>query len=292
MSSQIVREIRPSVVMIERRKVGAVMASNILGTAFVADNAGYLLTAAHVVRGVDPEDLIVRTMFNLAGEYAMSSGRVEAVFLHSESDVAVIRVHRSLTKGRALRMEPAGPEVGDDVLMLGYALGTELTFCDDILGSASPKSPTPLAFRGSVSGLVPHDGRPVKVVVIDITTFAGNSGSPVVRAADGSVVGIHIRGVDRRVGYALPIELGVNLLGSVGAGASDSMPPASTLVGAQIDPGLAINALLEVLEQAADILNHQRGSRPDPRLIAEELVEQLGRERAVRRAPAVGARAL
>lgn len=272
--------------MVERRVADATIGSNILGAAFVADEGGYLLTAGHVVEGLAPAELSVRTMFSPSGGYAMRPLRVDAVIPHPNHDLAVLRVHRTFTRGRAVPLaSPSGVEVGDDVLLLGYALGTDLTFCDEILGNGSPKSPTPLAFRGTVSALVPHDGRPVQLYVTDATTFGGNSGGPLVSVADGAVVGVHLRGVDRRVAYALPIRIGLEFLQSVIAadaafGAKEA--PRRVSASAQTAPLDVATALVEFtkrLEEAAALLAAERdGERPDPGLIGQELADKFAVE--------------
>jgi S1-C subfamily serine protease len=196
------------------------LGSNIIGTAFVADASGYMLTAKHVVRGVDKSHLQLMAPFGRSGRYAMGfvrKGNVQKVYPHPFADIAVLKVPQSSVRERPSVREHSGADVlvGDDVLLMGYAEGTDLAFCDDILGEGSPKSLTPIAFGGSIAALIPDDERPVQLYCYDCTTFPGNSGAPLISSESGQFIGVHLRGYVNHVGYAVPMRVCMEFLDGI-----------------------------------------------------------------------------
>jgi S1-C subfamily serine protease len=220
--ADLITELLSSVAMVEDHSApdrDRVVGRNIRGTAFVIDERGYFVidergyfvTAKHVVRGLDPRKMELRTVYSRwnPGTYAMGPCRsIEAIYPHPYLDVAVIAVGSSHTKGRVRRaFRSDGLRLGDDVLLMGYAHGTELVFADDILGDASPKSLSPVTLNGMICARIPDDGRRVRLFAYDCTTFPGcNGGALVSTALGGVIVGLHLRGMSNRIGYAVPIE--------------------------------------------------------------------------------------
>jgi S1-C subfamily serine protease len=215
----------PSIFMVEHvapEDRQAVVAGNIMGTAFVLDEAnGWLVTAKHVVEGRTAANIRVRSVFtrSMPPSYALGTHtKVEEIKSHPSKDIALLRMHRAATRGRGIAVARGTLSVGEDVLVVGFAGGTTYTHCDDLLGAGSPKSPTPIAVHGIVAALVPHDGRPVQLYVTDTTIIGGNSGGPVIGVESGEVVGLLVAGgiehggegehqvaVSLPYGYALPI---------------------------------------------------------------------------------------
>ncbi len=201
----------PGIAMVEDLTVTThkrVVGENIVGTAFAVDNRGYFLTAKHVVQGIQCHNLELRTNFKArpATGYGMFPFAVQAVYPHPTLDIAVLAVAQLVTEGRVnLKIGSDDVSVGEDVLLVGYGTGTDLIFCDDILGPGSPKSFSPVSFVGMICARVPDDIRPVQLLVYDSTTFAGNSGAPVICIRSGSIEGLHLRGYENHIGYAIPI---------------------------------------------------------------------------------------
>lgn len=211
--ADLIRAALCGVAMIEDHGVpghDAAVGSNIRGTAFAADERGYFLTAKHVVRGLTPAQMELRTTYSRSGDgtYAMAACRsVEGIYAHPFLDVAVVAVPSSFARGRVrLPMDPLRPALGDEIVLLGFAHGTELVFADDLLGAGSPKSFSPVALGGMVCARIPDDGRPPLLYAYDCSTFPGCSGGPILSTAGGgSFLGVHLRGFGSRVGYAAPI---------------------------------------------------------------------------------------
>ena len=203
-----IARILPSIAMVETLPRSGRVSENIVGTAFAVDAKGYAVTAKHVIQGVSAEHLEIR--FTRSGSptrlYAMSQHRVQAVYPHPTLDVAVLAISGPFDSRRIqLRNKLSTADVGQSIALVGYALGTDLISCDDISGIGSPKSFTPVAFRGMIAALVPDDGREVDLYVYDCTTFGGNSGAPVIVEETADIVALHLRGFQNHVGYGVPI---------------------------------------------------------------------------------------
>lgn len=129
----------------------------------------------------------------------------------------------------------------------------------------------------------------VQLYVTDATTFGGNSGGPLVSVSDGAVVGVHLRGADRRVAYALPIRTGLDFLNSIisadvafGAKEAPRRVSAAAQTAAPLDITAALVEFTKRLEEAAALIAAERGSkRPDTGLIEQELADVLAVEEHV-----------
>lgn len=208
----LVSDILPAIAMIEDLSLcqsGRVVSENIVGSAFAADNRGYFLTAKHVVKGLLARNIELRTAYKRrpGTGYGMLPFPVEAIYPHQKHDIAVLAVPALATEGRLnIPLKASDVPVGSDILLVGYATGTDLVFCDDILGKGSEKSLSPVAFNGMISARIPDDGRPLALYVYDCTTFGGNSGAPIISVEHETIIGLHLRGYENHVGYAIPAE--------------------------------------------------------------------------------------
>lgn len=209
MNATAISKMLPSIAMVEEvPRFGEKVGENLRGTAFAIDNRGYLLTANHVVRDLQPQNIEIR--FTRKGDgsqtYGMSPHVVQAVYPHPVVDVAVLALKGTIQNRVHLPNSQEWADVGQQIALVGYALGTDLVFCDDISGVGSPKSYSPVAFRGMVAARIPDDGRNVDLYAYDCTTFAGNSGAPVIDEASCQILAVHLRGYDNHVGYGLPLR--------------------------------------------------------------------------------------
>jgi S1-C subfamily serine protease len=138
----LVRQVRPAVFMVEKMPTPGsrvVLGANIVGTAFAISKDGFLVTAGHVVQGTLPQNLRIMSPYGRSGEYGMGLGRtVSEIIPHPTLDIALLRVSRFTVKDRVTVGFAATSEimVGDEVVLLGFAGGNELAFCDEILGGA------------------------------------------------------------------------------------------------------------------------------------------------------------
>jgi S1-C subfamily serine protease len=198
---ELVEQLRPSVVHVRT----SVTALNVLGqsftqqgvgTGFIIDEAGYIVTNNHVVSGDDGQagDQI---------EVTLSDGRVfdaEIIGRDERTDVAVLKIDA----GGLTRVElgtSSALRVGQEIIAMGNAL--------DLAGG-------PTVTKGVVSA-VNREVNEGEVFIADaIQTDAainpGNSGGPMV-TADGRVVGITTAvlrgqgGIAEGIGLAVSIDL-------------------------------------------------------------------------------------
>ena len=96
------------------------------------------------------------------------------------------------------------PEIGEEVVVFGYPLGYEMPLTSKFVPNIS-------FYKGYVSSNQVKDGN--SVTFLDIDVKSGNSGSPVISAKTGKVIGI-ISGIkvggraalSEKMPYMIPIQ--------------------------------------------------------------------------------------
>jgi len=136
-------------------------------------NHDHIITAYHVVEGA-PDIKVVR------GEWWGP-----AVVVHHDiaKDIAVLKVSNPPPWAKGLPLS-SDLRLGDRVLVVGYPV--QLYF--ECQGNATLMSISPRVASGTISWISPDPSHPV--AEIDVSTDAGNSGGPVVKAGVSGVVGI------------------------------------------------------------------------------------------------------
>ncbi len=165
-----------------------------VGTGFVYDTKGFLLTNHHVIE--DAHEIIVK--FADGKELA-----ARVVGADKPTDIAVIKVDQDGLPALVLG-DSAALEVGDWVVAIGNPFGLEHTVSAGIL---SAKGRT----RDDVQGLDPAGY--FNFLQTDASINPGNSGGPLLNLA-GQVVGINaaVRANANNIGFAIPMEMVVQLL--------------------------------------------------------------------------------
>jgi serine protease Do len=176
-----------------------------LGTGFVVDKDGVILTNNHVVKGAD------QILVKLADERVFAA---KVVGTDPQTDVAVIRIAQSgfspLTLGDSDRIE-----VGDWVVAIGNPFGLEHTVSAGIISAKGRQidEPSDEGPRGFLER--PRDPTGYySFLQTDAAINPGNSGGPLLDLR-GEVVGINtaIRGDGaQNIGYAIPINMVKQLL--------------------------------------------------------------------------------
>jgi putative serine protease PepD len=202
--------ILPSVVQIET--------NGGLGTGFVADANGDILTADHVVDGSAQVTVKLQDGSTIAGTVVASDPSI---------DVAVVRVDRTdlpaLTLGDSDQVR-----VGQQAIAVGSPFGLDETVTSGIVSALNRTLQT----QGmQLSGLIQTDA-PIN---------PGNSGGPLTDR-NGVVIGINdaiasTSGQSSGVGFATPINAAKALLAKVQNGTADPyQPQAGTGQGGSVDP--------------------------------------------------------
>ena len=207
---EIVAKARPSVLRI--------VGDRNVGSGFVVDAAGYILTNEHVIAGQSRLTAILDDDTRL---------RTTVVSVDEQRDIALLKVEggdgmKALTFATSLKE-------GEDVIALGYPLNL---------------SGTITITRGIVSALRWFDG--VKHVQTDAAVNPGNSGGPLLNSR-GEVVGMNSTAIRRiagrdfdaqGIGFAITYDVLIERHADMRCGSPDELP-------APIAPA----AIAEILER-------------------------------------------
>lgn len=159
-----------------------------VGSGFIVDKAGYIITNYHVV-----QDASRITVQLLTGEEFVA----KIVGLDEETDLAVLKIEA----GKDLPVVKFGDsekaQVGDWVLAIGSPFGLAQTVTAGIVSQVKRETPETLKF-------------PKKFIQTDAAINRGNSGGPLVNM-DGEVIGVNSQiatstGDYNGIGFALPIN--------------------------------------------------------------------------------------
>lgn len=227
---EIVKELRPTVVHVLSEAAtldvfGQVTPTQGVGTGFVIDEEGHIVTNNHVITvdGDQPAQRITITLDDGRQFGASIVGR------DAPTDLAVLQIDaESLTAAELGSSEAL--QVGDDVLAIGNAL--------DLPGG-------PTVTKGVVSAkgrLIQQDGITIPdVIQTDASINPGNSGGPLVNKR-GEVVGITtavIRGQAEGIGLAISID--------------SARPIVEELIeSGQVDRGILGVTIVEITASLAD----------------------------------------
>jgi S1-C subfamily serine protease len=162
-----------------------------LGSGFVIDKSGHIVTNFHVIEGADE----IEVSFSSGEEMS-----AKVVGSDRSTDTAVLKVD---AESRALRPLPLGDsdrlQVGDEVVAIGNPLGYERTMTAGIVSALGRVIEAPDRFAID------------EVIQTDAPINSGNSGGPLLNAA-GRVVGVNTQiatggaGGNIGIGFAVPIN--------------------------------------------------------------------------------------
>lgn len=155
-----------------------------LGSGFIIDEAGYIVTNNHVIDGAD--EIVVK----------LKNGRefeAKIIGKDSNTDLALLRVESPENFQAAKLGDSDALQVGQWVLAIGSPFGLEQTITAGIVSA-----------KGRVIGSGPYDD----FIQTDASINPGNSGGPLTNM-EGEVVGINtaIVASGQGIGFAIPINL-------------------------------------------------------------------------------------
>lgn len=179
------------------------------GTGFIINEEGYALTCAHVVGDAKK---IYATVINgdgypiddMEGFEVYDAGDGEVVYLNRQLDIALLKMEHFGLGFLPIEQGNILPELGEEVVVFGYPLGYEMP-------QSNFFGPNISFYRGYISSNQIKDGN--SVTFLDIDVKSGNSGSPVISAKTGKVIGI-MSGIkvggkwalNEKMPYMIPIQ--------------------------------------------------------------------------------------
>ncbi|MGD9691996.1 MAG: S1C family serine protease [Phycisphaerales bacterium] len=196
--ADIAESVAPSVVHIDAMASGRRGAFS-AGAGWVYDDAGHVVTNAHVIRGAD--DLIVQF-------WDGSSARASFVGEDRETDIAVLRTEAGTSVIPARRAERTTVRVGERVYAFGSPFGFKFSMSQGIVSGVG-------RFARGVTG----PGGYTNFLQTDAAVNPGNSGGPLVDIR-GRVIGmntaivtgdnldgsVETKSQSAGVGFAIPVE--------------------------------------------------------------------------------------
>lgn len=183
-SKQPVKKTRKQIIEESQKKVVTIESSSGLGSGFLYNDQGDIVTNAHVVEG--SKEVTVRTL-----NHEEFKGTV--IGIGEETDVAVVRVP-DLKKVKPLTIAKSKAETGDEILALGSPLGLENTVTTGIISGV-----------GRSFEIAPYIYSNLYQISAPITH--GNSGGPLISAETGEVLGINSAVVEQEggIGFSIPM---------------------------------------------------------------------------------------
>jgi putative serine protease PepD len=182
-AEEIYRRASPGVVLVRA-------GSSALGSGFVIDDQGHIVTNYHVVEGT--EDVSV----NFSDDDAVAA---TVVGVDPSTDLALLDVEVPAAELTPLPLgDLAGVQVGDEVVAIGNPFGLERTVTAGIVSALGRRIEAP-------DGFAIDDA-----IQTDAALNSGNSGGPLLNA-DGEVIGVNSQiesrtGGNVGIGYAVPVD--------------------------------------------------------------------------------------
>jgi serine protease Do len=160
-----------------------------LGSGFIIDKEGYILTNNHVVEKASS----IKVKLSDEKEYD-----AKVIGKDAKTDIALIKINAKNSLPVAILGDSDRLEVGDWVLAMGNPFGLEHTVTAGIVSA-----------KGRVIGQGPYDD----FIQTDASINPGNSGGPLFNLK-GEVVGINTAIVSggQGIGFAIPVNVAKNLL--------------------------------------------------------------------------------
>lgn len=209
----IVTTIKDSCMVLGLRKKGTQFLEEIHGTGFTVDPEGYVVTAEHVVLGIiqrleqlnkETKDYEMVASFLLHKDEKITSAITSPIkerrsliikikelenYLPRDHDITICRILGKWGNLPYLKLQkPTALKILKDICICGFPKGWgTLNPFDKQYGIRS----SPVIQFGKISSLMPNDRttRPIGIIT-DIIGVGGSSGSPIINADSGEVIGI------------------------------------------------------------------------------------------------------
>jgi len=180
--------------------------SRALGSGFIVDPRGYIITNNHVINGADK----IYVKLSTDSEDSTDPGRLATVVgVDKDTDIAVIKIQSSTPLPTVKLGNSDGAQVGDWVLAIGEPFGLSETVSAGII-SAENRS---IDEGGDANGIAKNEFQ--KFIQTDAAINPGNSGGPLVDMA-GQVIGMNTAiftqsAGNEGIGFAMPSNTIINV---------------------------------------------------------------------------------
>lgn len=220
----IIEDSQKDVVMIE-------VDNSKLGSGFLYNNSGDIITNAHVVDGATKVKIITSDSKELDGT---------VIGISQDVDVAVVRVP-GMVSNNPLSMGNKKAEIGDEILALGSPLGLQNTVTTGIISGV-----------GRDFDIAPFHYSDTYQISAPIAP--GNSGGPLINSKTAEVIGINTAGTDQgEIGFSIPIVNVLSLVKSWSETPMTELPSDSTATTGNDNDQNSSNPSFE--ETAQDLVN-------------------------------------
>ena len=161
------------------------------GTGFAVGTGNQIVTCAHVLGILDPARR--ETLSAAVPGTPQRILELKPIAINRAADIAVLQFEGAPLP--ALPVFGEDVQAGTDVVLVGFPLGTALgLFAAAHRGIVAALTPSFVPARHSddlgASRVQNMRAEPVQLLQLDATAYPGNSGSPLVDAATGKVVGV------------------------------------------------------------------------------------------------------
>jgi len=179
--------------MAQQLNLGADNLPKGVGTGFVWDNLGHIVTNFHVINKVDTA---LVTVTNAKGETKQYTARLTGV--DPDKDIAVLKIDAERAELRPIPLGTAKTvKVGQYALAIGNPFGQDHTLTTGVISGKNREITAPT-------------GRKIKgIIQTDAAINPGNSGGPLLDSS-GRLIGVNTAslgaGVSAGVGFALPVD--------------------------------------------------------------------------------------
>ena len=198
---EVVKKVAPAVVTVSTKSIVqnnfTVQEQEGVGTGFIINNEGYIVTNYHVIQGASQ----VKVTFSDGKEV-----NAKIINYNPEYDLAVIKITDKVEMPAVAELgDSDGLQSGDQVIAIGNPLGKQFA------GTVT---------QGIVSAthrVIDMNGRKATFIQTDAAINPGNSGGPLLNAK-GQVIGVNaakIGGDTQGIGFAIPINIVKENLGQL-----------------------------------------------------------------------------
>ncbi len=180
--------------------------SRALGSGYIVDPRGYIITNDHVINGADK----IYVKLSTDPQDSTDPGRPATVVgFDKDTDIAVIKIHTDTPLPTVKLGNSDGVQVGDWVLAIGEPFGLSETVSAGII-SAENRS---IDEGGDANGVAKNEFQ--KFIQTDAAINPGNSGGPLVDMA-GQVIGMNTAiftqsAGNEGIGFAMPSNTIINV---------------------------------------------------------------------------------